>query len=296
MATITYAHFPKPSTESTNPSQDNVERLYPDEYVDEKHYRNIFCPECKEPLTRIPRRKSKTVNGKTAYFKHYKSDVECSWHKRKPNGINFLNKHETQQAIKDENLLILSKWSSVSESENKETSDKNDISENSHSDELISNALGGYEGAEIPSANRITSVKTIVENIETYMEKAIVFPGSKRAIRIKSLLKSLDADDLQIDDSNSYLYVGRIETFVRGKIWHFLNLAKKKRAFRVQPEISKSRGFNQQGCAGRMVIAYGMLPAYNSQVYLEIRHLGQVAFVPKENEELVLELMASNKK
>jgi len=294
MASVEYAYYHPDFGSGIEHSADIeslAETLNWDEYNDEIHYKKIFCPRCKVGLKRTPRTKNRNARGIEAYFAHHESDIECAWHTQTTKGIRHLNEEDTWKAIDDENLTVVTQWSDVPDEENWVNGRPvyTGPNENPFSDEATEATLGRYSSGEIPLPNRITSVRTIAINIDAYKHKAIMLPDSGQATEVQSLLRPLDSDEFDID-GNSYLYYGRVKSFVygdpdRGDL-NFANIenATQKTSIWIPKQISDTRQFGEN-TEGRVLLIYGYLARKPMGRYaIRVQQLGQIAYVPKAKE------------
>lgn len=292
MATVEYAYYHEnfgTGIEHANNIDDIAETTFASEYEDTLHYGKIFCPRCKVALKRTPRDKEKTSNGKDAFFCHYKSEIKCAWHTQTSKGKKYLNEEDTWKVIANEMLTVVPQWSTVPDEEQRQNGIPiyTGVNEDPCSDEVTEQALGRYREGEIPLPNRITSVRTIARHINAYKHKAIIMPGSDRAIEVQSMLRALDTKTFQVD-GNEYLFFGRVHQYNSGNKdgpYDFLNIQNETQttSIWVPKAISKNRKFTQK-TEGRVVLVYGEL-IHKSQVYaVKVSALGQIALVPEDKE------------
>lgn len=184
----------------------------PEEY-DQSMMGRLYCPECKTPINRSPRKTLVMSNSRTAHFRHLPSysHVLCNLRTSKPKGKRFINEEIVYQAEEKEDLVTVNSWAKEpplgDEFETRGEYGQTQI-EDSKGEET-EEPIGRHSGDSFDTPRNIETVAAICTNFDKNLNVGYFLPNSQHS----GLLKDLLFDVSRLDEGcsrSARLFFGRI--------------------------------------------------------------------------------------
>jgi len=276
----------------------NAQRVIPVEYtLDMKG--NLFCPVCYTNLIRSPKENNHFSDGREACFAHMSKyqDIKCSLRSLRARGKQYANLEEAQQAIDDENLVIVHTFLQdipeepvgVAAQEFDETplEDKNGP--------LTDVPIARHNGQSFILPSKITTVAGICRNFDRNYYKYFHFPAQQNAFLLSELLH--DVTEVSKENESRLLYFGVItSTFSAANNPGPENIRMTKLEsndnipdfYLKAPEQTCTRKGITDESTGRIVVMYGQITANGVGLCIERPAWGEFALLPKQYSHLLL--------
>lgn len=189
----------------------NSAKISPSEFTSDMEG-EIFCPGCYTNLNRVPKEKDHFSNGREAYFAHLSAHkiVHCGLRSTKPEGKRYDTYEDAQQAIDDENLVIVSGFLKDRPEIQADKGGEYDETLVEGTEGLISQVpISRHNGESFKLPSKITTVMGICRKFDENLYKYYYFPGQTHAVRLIDLLH--DVRLVTSEDENPKLYYGIIK-------------------------------------------------------------------------------------
>jgi hypothetical protein len=274
----------------------NSERTLPTEYQ-QKMEGFLFCPSCFTNLTRVPKDKEVTSNGKDAYFAHmakYKN-VFCNLRTPQATGKRYENYEQAKKAIDDEELVIVSGFMKTKPEASSQQAGPYDATAIEDLDgPLTEVAIGRHNGETFALPSKIKTINGICRNFDKNYYKYFHLPERKNAIQLKDLLVNMA----------SLSEVNNVEGFYYGKITssmhHGAKLPKNIRStyLAVNPDgahdfclktpehLQKSHGIDERS-VGRILIVFSSISHSGIGLCFKDLGWGELALLPEKYEHIL---------
>ncbi|MGG7670066.1 hypothetical protein ACQ4OC_15650 [Yersinia sp. J1] len=265
-------------------------RVLPSEFTLEMD-QAIFCPECFTPLTRRPKHKEMTTNGRSASFAHLSSfrDVPCFLRSKPAEGKKYLNEEEARKAISDDQLAIVKAF--VTERPEIKKSELGTYDQNHLEDidgGLSEVAIGRHTDKPFSLPSVITTVAGLCRNFDNNYYKFFVLPGEKNAERLDRLL--IDIKTIKDINDTPRLYFAKIQsswskpkdTSIRMTklVWE-RNSDYADFYFKQKNKDAKDKHINEDS-RGRYIIMYGTVEKNGIGLCLSDLGWGEFALLPEK--------------
>jgi hypothetical protein len=270
----------------------NARKLIPSEYQPEMDG-TLYCPACFTNLNRVPKEKEHFTNGRDAYFSHMTKfkDTKCDLKSIKPAGKKFNNWEEANQAIDDENLVIINSFLK-SKPESKE--DKPAVYDETPVEDVdgpeTEVAIGRHKGESFTLPSKITTVAGLCRNFDENLYKYFHLPGKDNAIRLIDLLKDIrsisEANDkprLYYGLITSTTHLGQYKRPTNIRMTYLDNDMESDGVahftIKLTDEQQKSHGIGDHS-VGRIVLMYGVITINGMGLCFESLEWGEFSLLP----------------
>ncbi|ELI8124638.1 hypothetical protein [Yersinia enterocolitica] len=251
----------------------------------------IFCPECFTPLTRRPKHKEMTTNGRNASFAHLRSfrDVPCFLRSKPAEGKKYLSEEEAKKAISDDQLAIVKAF--VTERPEIKKSELGTYDQNHLEDidgGLSEVAIGRHTGKSFSLPSVITTVAGFCRNFDNNYYKFFVLPGENNAERLDRLL--VDINTVKDVTHSPRLYYGKIQSSSSRPWDSSIRMTKlaweynKNYAdfyFKQKNKDAQEKHINED-CRGRYILMYGTVERSGIGLCLSDLGWGEFALLPEK--------------
>lgn len=274
----------------------NSTKTIPSEYLSMMD-ENIFCPVCFTNLNRIPKDKDFFSNGRNAYFAHKKTykHIRCDLRSTRPEGKQYETYEDAQQAIDDENLVIVSEF----------LKDKpigfegagNEYDETPVEDAagpLSDMPIGRHNGETFKLPSKISTVAGICRSFDENLYKYYCFPNQYSAVRLLDLLRPIV--EVEDEDEIPRLYYGVIKnSFNAGQYPKPENIRMTELHchsnihdffLKVTDRISQEKGINDNS-KGRVVLMFGKVSWSGIGLCVKQLSWGEFALLPEKYDNLL---------
>lgn len=191
------------------------QEVSPEEY-DQSMIGKLYCPECKTPISRSPKKISITSNNRTAHFRHLPSysHVDCSLRTSKPKGNNFVNEELVERAQEDAESVRIEGWEEEPpvKSELDGVGDFNQTYIEDSEGDLTEEAIGRHSGEDFSVPTRLRTVRALCNNFDANLNRGYILPNSTYS----GLLKDLLFDVRRVNEETQpgeKLFFGRVNDF-----------------------------------------------------------------------------------
>ncbi|AHK20992.1 hypothetical protein BZ17_683 [Yersinia pseudotuberculosis IP 32953] len=266
-------------------------RVLPSEFTLEMD-QAIFCPECFTPLTRRPKHKDTTTNGRNASFAHLRSfrDVPCFLRSKPAEGKRYLNEEEAKKAISDDQLTIVKAF--MTDRPEIKKSEIGIYDQNYLEDidgGLSEVAIGRHTGESFSLPNVITTVAGFCRNFDNNYYKFFVLPGEKNAERLDRLL--VDIKVIKDITDSPRLYFGKIlSSWSKKPLDHSIRMTRLNWPrndnysdfyFKQENKDAQDKGIRTDS-QGRYIIMYGIVEKSGTGLCLAGLGWGEFALLPEK--------------
>lgn len=274
-------------------------KVVPSEYINEMQD-SIFCPVCKTNLNRVPKDKDYTSNGRAAYFSHMRkySDITCDLRSVKPEGKYYDTYEDAQQAIDDENLVIVKGFLKTKPELPEGVAGEYDQTPVEDQDGPQSQVpISRHHGETFTLPSKITTVAGICRKFDDNLHKYYMFEHQKHPVMLSDLLHDVSTVN-EISDSPK-LYFGKVEsTHHLGKYKMPTNIRntylkndKKNEGvadfiLKTMDKEQKAHGIGDDS-VGRIVLVYGVVSKNGSGLCFENLNWGEFALLPNKYNHLL---------
>lgn len=280
--------YGKHSEEQLEADGDPIE---PAEYRDEME-NALFCPRCKTPLIRAPKKADIFTNSRTAHFRHKPAfkKIPCDLRSSRGSGLNYSSEEELRRAVQNNELAIISGWratppeSTLNEGDNDAIFDLTQIVDLEGPSTEV--PLGRHNGEKFLLPSKLTTVLALCRNFDKNLSRAFFFPDSQYVTRLEDKLFDM-ARLVDHIPEESYLYFGRISSYSRlnsrNKITLVSDDGTQLRLY-TWPENDEKKHLDQRA-AGRVLIFFGKIYKENGRIpACKVNNWGAYSLLPQKYE------------
>lgn len=274
--------------------------VFPNEYVSDMD-ENLFCPTCYTNLTRAPKDRNYSRDGREAYFAHlsrYK-EIECELRSSRRLGKWYDSFEQAQQAVEDEDLVIVHEFSrEVPEVVMNGNQEEDEPIVENRNGPVVDVPISLHIGETFRLPSKITTVAGLCRTFDRNYYRYFLFPQRPNAILLSDLLHNVanvnDTNETKklyfgvitrsfsaaLDPNNPAPYNIRMTKLVcDANVQHFH--LKATEAICAWKHISDDS-------TGRIVIMYGKVTRSGIGLCIENLEWGEFALLPERYNNLLL--------
>lgn len=255
----------------------------------------IYCPLCTTPLSRTPALKNISSNNITAHFKHgsskrYEKSKECDWRVNAPAGMNYKNEEETNKAVENQELIIVSGWKSEPPSLNNDLEENGEFTKTAIEDENGPETLvpiGRYTGREYKLPSNVSTVMAVCKDFPKNLKRGFYFPNSQYAMLLSDQLYST----LKISDAlpkKETLFFGKITSFNRLTHRNVITIKSGKYSFKIytSPDFDKRKVIDNTALGRNLLFSASLYwESQESIVACKVLKWGAYSLLPAKHDK-----------
>ncbi|WP_445657911.1 hypothetical protein [Achromobacter sp. NCFB-sbj8-Ac1-l] len=195
------------------------DQIEPAEYREEME-NALFCPKCKTPLIRAPKKADLFSNSRTAHFRHKPAfkKIPCDLRSSRGPGLNYSSEEELRRAVQNSELAIINGWRDAPPESTLNERDVDAIFDLTQIVDIDGPStevpLGRHTGEKFFLPSKLTTVLALCRNFDKNLSRAFFFPDSQYVMRLTDKLFDISRLAENIP-KEPYLYFGRVSSFSR---------------------------------------------------------------------------------
>ncbi|EEV5624428.1 hypothetical protein KV314_003118 [Escherichia coli] len=302
---IAYAYFDPVWDKSIHSTAQLVRTsVGPLEYQEEMKD-HLICPQCYEPLNRIPSESSITImtDGREALFRHYPNPNApfCLLRSGAIIGKRYSSEEEAQKAVSDNDVIIISGFMQerpelVYRDNTDSSATPTEMYFESKNGVFVEIPISRHQGETFNLPSKITSVQALCTNFqENYYKEIFITTGTGLAHSyiFCDALKSIS--DIRSEQEEPGFYFGEISSIEQhtnhSTVWLKLKGSCYYPDFRVRIENNTaiSRGITDENAKNRIIIFYAPISSVGMGYWTHILKWGEVGLLAEKHKDFLLD-------